>query len=219
LVSGTIIRPCFGSRGPPGRRAGRSGGGLETRIPGKRIVVGHGWRVVISVRTAAPGDGPELQRIERLAGEQFRSLGMDAVADDPPLSVAELAVYANAGRSWVALDDGGDPVGYVIADEVDGDAHIAQMSVRPDWQGRGVGRELLERVRTWAIDSKMTAISLTTYAEVPWNRPLYEHLGFRVLHPYEIGPDLKAIRTGEGARGLDLSARVCMRLDVGISRQ
>ena len=166
-----------------------------------------------------PSDGPSLQAIERLAGEKFRLVGLNHVADDEPPSVESLTNYAHAGRSWVAIDETGDPIGYVIIDEIDGNAHISQMSVHPDWQGRGVGRMLLSRVQTWIIDNGKSAITLTTFESVPWNKPLYEHLGFRVLSEGDIGPELIAIRTSEANRGLAPNERVCMRFDVHASSE
>jgi hypothetical protein len=50
---------------------------------------------------------------------------------------------------------------------------------------------------------------------VAWNRPLYEHLGFRVLDEQELGPELRVVRDRETADGLDPDVRVCMRLDLG----
>jgi GNAT superfamily N-acetyltransferase len=167
------------------------------------------------VRTSRREDGPAIQEIERLAGERFRAVGLDAVADDEPASVDELAEYAAQGRGWVAVDAADQPLGYVVVDEVDGNAHVEQLSVRPDHQGSGVGRALLDRVRAWAVETGRSAVSLTSFAEVPWNRPLYEHLGFRVLTDDEIGPELRAVGEAEAARGLDPAMRVCMRLDVG----
>jgi GNAT superfamily N-acetyltransferase len=167
---------------------------------------------VIRIRAARAEDGPDLQQIERLAGERFRSIGMAEVAEDEPPPLETLAGYAAAGRSWVAVDERGAPVGYVLVDEVDGDAHVEQISVLPDQQGRGVGRTLLDRVRGWALERGHGAVSLTTFSEVPWNRPLYEHLGFRVLSEDELGPELRAVRESEAAHGLDPSTRVCMRL-------
>ena len=169
---------------------------------------------MISIRPARPDDGPDLQEIERLAGERFRTVGMDRIADDEPASTEELARYAAARRSWVAVDDAGSPVGYVLVDEVDGDAHVEQISVRPDQQGRGVGRALLDQVRAWAAEHDRGAISLTTFSDVPWNRPLYEHLGFEVLAEDRIGPGLRAVRQAEAAHGLDPATRVCMRLTI-----
>ena len=169
---------------------------------------------VVMVRAARREDGPALQAIERLAGEQFRTVGLDGVADDEPASLQELANFATEGRSWVAVDAEDHPVGYVVVDEVDGDAHVEQVSVQPAHQRLGVGRALLDRVRMWALETGRSAISLTTFADVPWNRPLYEHLGFRVIVGDEIGPELRNLRQAEATHGLDPTIRVCMRLDI-----
>ena len=169
--------------------------------------------VHVTIRPAVVADGPALRDVEREAGELFREVGMDHIADDEPPSETTLAAYAVAGRSWVATD-GDRVVGYVIVDVVDGAAHVEQVSVRPDQQGRGVGRALLDQVADWARDTGRPAITLTTFTDVPWNRPLYEHLGFRVLAEAEIGPELSALRATEAAHGLDPDTRVCMRRDL-----
>lgn len=166
------------------------------------------------VRAALPEDGPALQAIERLAGERFRDVGLALVADDTPPSVNRLMRYAAAGRSWVVTDALGSPVGYVLADRVDGNAHIEQVSVAPAALGLGVGRALIGRVKRWALESDMRAVTLTTFADVPWNGPLFEHLGFQVLAQYEIGPELRTIREAEAAHGLDVARRVCMRIEL-----
>ncbi|MEV1294325.1 hypothetical protein [Pseudonocardia sp. NPDC049635] len=36
------------------------------------------------IRRATPADAPALREIERAAGEPFRELGLDVVADDEP---------------------------------------------------------------------------------------------------------------------------------------
>jgi GNAT superfamily N-acetyltransferase len=172
---------------------------------------------MIRMRASRPNDGPALREIERSAAEQFRAVGMEAVANDEPMSVAEFAVYAISGRSWVAVDADDQPVAYVLVDEVDGNAHVAQISVLPESQGNGVGRGLLERVRAWAIGADFRAITLTTFCEVPWNQPLYEHLGFVVLSEEEIGPELQMVRRDESKVGLDPSTRVCMRAGTNAS--
>lgn len=167
-----------------------------------------------AIRSALPADGPLLQEIERLAGERFRDAGLPAVADDEPATVEELARYAAHGRSWVAEDARGLPVGYVLVDVVDGCAHIEQVSVRPDQQGTGIGRALIDKVGAWAAGRGLAAITLTTFTDVPWNAPLYRHLGFRALAEAEIGPELRQIRDEETAHGLDPAKRVCMRAEV-----
>ena len=158
-----------------------------------------------------------LRTIEKKAGERFRTMGMESVADDEPPSVENLEAYAISGRSWVAVDGSDQPVGYVRVGELDGNVHVEQISVLPNSQGSGVGRELLERVRAWAKATDHPAITLSTFADVPWNRPLYEHLGFVVLSEEEIEPELRSVRQEEAAHGLDPATRVCMRIGTSVS--
>lgn len=168
------------------------------------------------IRPATADDGPAIRAIERAAGEAFRDVGMDAVADDEPPPLDVLAAHATAGRAWVATDgDGSGPVGYVLVDVVDGCAHVEQVSVHPDRQGTGIGRALLDHVEGWAAERAMPALTLTTFDAVAWNRPLYERLGFAVVDPDDAGPELQAIRAAEAAAGLDPAQRVVMRRPVG----
>jgi len=167
-----------------------------------------------TIRPARPEDAPVLQSIERLAGERFREVGLDAVADDEPMSIETLVSYAGDGRSWVAIGEDGAPCGYLLVDDVDGAAHVEQVSVVPAWQGQGVGRALIDRAEQWAAATGRAAVTLSTFADVPWNRPLYEHLGFRVLSEDGIGPGLAQVRDHEAAMGFDPAARVMMRRDI-----
>lgn len=167
--------------------------------------------MVVSIRPAVIGDSPALQRIELLAEQRFLEVDMREIAADEPLSLDEFAHYALEGRSWVAVDDENGAIGYVLVRRVDHSAHIVQVSVVPEMQGRGIGRGLIDRVETWAKEHQLTSISLTTFSHVPWNRPLYEHLGFRVLDEAEIGPELAALRAHEASIGLDPALRVAMR--------
>jgi ribosomal protein S18 acetylase RimI-like enzyme len=171
--------------------------------------------MTVPVRPSRADDGPALREIERVAGEQFRQVGLDDVADGEPATVEVLADYARAGRSWVAVDDRDRPLGYVIVDVVDDEAHIEQISVRPDRQRAGIGRALIDHVQGWACKTGRSAITLTTFTDVPWNRPWYERLGFVVMDQREIGPELEAVRETETGHGLDPAQRVCMRLDLG----
>lgn len=178
-----------------------------------RRVAPNGW----PVRPARPDDLASLVDIERAAGELFRSLGMDLVADDDPGSVGELAPYALDGRAFVAADARDRPVGYLLLDVVDGAAHVEQVSVHPEHARKGIGRTLIERAARWAREHEYDALTLTTYVEVPWNGPYYERLGFRYLTAEEETPELRAIRDHERSSGLDAWPRACMRLDLSES--
>jgi GNAT superfamily N-acetyltransferase len=168
-----------------------------------------------SIRTARADDLAELVEIERAAGETFRALGMDAVADDDPGSVEELTPYADEGRALVAVDGGDRPVAYLLLDVVDGAAHVDQVSVRPDHARHGIGRALIDEAASWGRALGLPALTLTTYVEVPWNGPYYERLGFRYLVAGEETPGLRAIRDRERAAGLDAWPRACMTRSLG----
>ena len=168
-----------------------------------------------TIRAARADDVPSLIAIERAAGETFRALGMDLVADDDPESAQELVSYVDGARAFVAVDAAAVPVGYLLLDVVDGSAHIDQASILPEHARRGIGRALLERAAEWAAENTLKALTLTTYVEVPWNGPYYERLGFRYLRPDEETTGLRAIRDGERASGLDAWPRACMRRDLG----
>jgi GNAT superfamily N-acetyltransferase len=168
----------------------------------------------VLIRTARRDDLAVLIEMERAAGEQFRSLGMDLVADDDPGSIPELLPYAESGRALVAVDDSDRPIGYLLLDVVDGAAHVEQVSVHPDNARRGIGGALIGRAARWALSHDLHALTLTAYTDVPWNGPYYERLGFSYLAADEETPGLRAIRSEERASGLDAWPRACMRLDI-----
>jgi predicted N-acetyltransferase YhbS len=166
------------------------------------------------IRFARDEDLPAFEAIERAAGEAFRAIGMALVADDAPFSIEELRGYAESGSAWVATMDG-TVVGYLVADVVDGAAHVEQVSVHPNWAHRGLGRDLIDACARWASASGYPGLTLTTFVDVPWNGPYYRRLGFRTMTRDAITPGLRALRAHEASKGLDRWPRECLRLDLG----
>lgn len=171
-------------------------------------------RASFRIRPARLDDLAAVVQIEWAAGETFRPLGMDMVADDDPGSVDELTPYVDGGRAVVSVDDDDRAVGYMLLDVVDGAAHVEQVTVSPDHARLGIGRALVERAASWASARSLHALTLTTYVDVPWNGPYYERLGFRYLAPDEETPGLRAIRKHECMAGLDAWPRACMSRSV-----
>jgi GNAT superfamily N-acetyltransferase len=102
-------------------------------------------------------------------------------------------------------------VGFLIAEILDGVPHIEEIDVALDAGQRGHGTRLLEACIEWATRMGATAITLTTFRDVPWNLPWYERQGFQVLAVDDLGPELAARRDDEHARGLLAELRVAMR--------
>ncbi|MFB7178526.1 GNAT family N-acetyltransferase [Streptomyces sp. NPDC056257] len=180
------------------------------------------------IRAAHMDELTALQDIERAAGICFRDIGMAEIADDEPLTLDELGRYQRAGMAWVAVDGpdadagadvdagagAGVPVAYLIADRVDGNLHVEQVSVHPERARRGIGRSLLEHLAGLAAREGVPALTLTTFTEVPWNAPYYARCGFRLLDDGALTPGLREIRARESEHGLDRWPRACMRREV-----
>ena len=164
------------------------------------------------IRAPRPDELPGLVELERAAGQAFRDVGMPEIADDDPGSPEWLSAYLAAGHAWVAVDD--VPVAYLVAEPVDGGLHVEQVSVHPRAARRRLGRSLIDHVAGVAREDGVPALTLTTFAEVPWNAPYYERLGFRVVPDAELTPGLRRIVDSEGATGLHRWPRVVMRRDV-----
>ena len=169
----------------------------------------------VTIRPARPEDALRLQHIELATQGQFVAIGYDQIAANPPDSIELLVEYARAGRSWVTVVDD-EVVGYILVGVLDNDGHIFHVCVHPDHQGHGLGKALIEQVKSWALSAGRPAITLATFYEVPWNGPLYEHLGFRVLDEAELGPEMLARGEHDLARGLSPKGQVAMRLDLDI---
>jgi GNAT superfamily N-acetyltransferase len=167
----------------------------------------------MGVRAPRPEELPLLSAIGEAAGRRFADVGRPEVADDPPFDVEELEAWRAAGRAWVATDAEDRPVGFAVVDLVDGCAHLEEVSVDPDHAGEGHGAALLAAVEAWARGEGLPAVTLTTFVDVPFNRPWYERRGYRVLAEEEWTPGLVARRADEAEAGLDPARRVVMRKD------
>ena len=163
------------------------------------------------IRAARPADLSALREIETAAGAIFREIDMHEVADDEPQTITELVAYQVGGRAWVAVDAADRPIAYLLASMVDSNAHIDQVSVHSRHARQGVGQALIEAAAVWARSRDLPALTLTTFAHVPWNAPYYERLGFHILADNQITSGLRDIRANEAARGLDSWRRVAMR--------
>ncbi|NLT57284.1 MAG: GNAT family N-acetyltransferase [Actinomycetales bacterium] len=167
-----------------------------------------------AIRQATADDLEVLGDIERAAGRCFRDLGMDAVADDDPLPMPVLAGYQREDLAWVCTDPAGRVVAYLIAELVDGNLHVEQVSVHPDHAHRGLGRSLIDTAEERAAAAGVPAMTLTTFRDVPWNAPYYARCGFQVVDEADVTPGLRAARDREAAHGMDRWPRVCMRRPV-----
>jgi len=169
------------------------------------------WAVI---RKARENDLRSLQAIETLAGEAFRGIGMDSIADDDPPRLDDLRDYVHAGRAWVSTDSLDSPIAYILVDELDQGAHIAQVTVHPRHARQGIGRALVEEVERWAAGCGLEALTLTTFSEVPWNAPYYARMGFTELPESSWSEEMHRVVEAEASHGLSAWPRVVMKRKV-----
>jgi GNAT superfamily N-acetyltransferase len=157
------------------------------------------------VRAAGRPDLRELADIDSRADAVFRTAGYDL----PEIPFDEAAL-AKAKAVFVA---GRPPIGFVQIEEVDGLAHVEEIAVIPKWMRRGIGGRLIERACEWARRHDYPAITLITYADVPWNGPYYAKRGF--VETSDVTPGLAARRARERQLGLDdVGPRIVMRREL-----
>ena len=155
----------------------------------------------ILLRPSGPTDDHTLEQIE-VAADALLVDRFGAVDWPPPTSSAERA--SMTGFVLVAEDTPSDAdpvvVAFVHVLEIDGQAHLEQLSVHPEYGRRGIGRRLVEAAKAEAGDRGHARLTLRTYVDVPWNAPFYATCGFELSEPDT--PLLRSLVATEEAIGL-----------------
>lgn len=149
-----------------------------------------------TLRAARTDELARLVAIDDDACTLFVDAGRDGVVP-PWFEAAEVERWAAAlarGAVVVAVTSDDEPIGFASLGDVDGDAHLQQLSVRRAWMRRGVGRALLEHAIHASRDRPLW---LTTYDDIPWNRPMYERAGFVRVDLERCGPQIRTIIEAE----------------------
>jgi len=155
------------------------------------------------LRPTRPTDASQLPAIERSAAQSFSHVANLAwLAGHDVLSVEQHLAFIARGLHWLAVDEDDQPLGFVCASAQDRTLHIEELSVAQSSQGRGLGRALLGHLETWARGEGFQALTLTTFATVPWNAPFYARLGFLRLDAGAAGEHLRRQLQHEQALGL-----------------
>jgi 8-oxo-dGTP pyrophosphatase MutT (NUDIX family)/GNAT superfamily N-acetyltransferase len=126
---------------------------------------------VTSVRPAEAADLNALAEIENRAGRRFDS-------------VMDTSWWPSAPDGRTRSQDGtvlvvGQPiVGFIHVTHGIGRSHIEEIAVLPEFGRHGIGTMLLRAALGVALDRGDDLITLTTFADVAWNRPWYAVHGF-----------------------------------------
>lgn len=149
--------------------------------------------------------------IEKAAAELFRATTYANLADG---SLTSANVDLDSEYVWVVADPDDRPVGFAIVHFHETTAHLHELDVHPQHSRRGLGRQLIESVTVWARAQGFSAVTLTTFRDIPWNVPYYTRLGFRTLDIGEISQALQKILLKEANDGSPMENRICVQLDL-----
>lgn len=169
--------------------------------------------MTVHIRTVEPDEIPLLGPIEKSAGELFYDQGMDDVANGGHMPATFILSFTRFGVALVADVDSA-VAGFALVAVYDKHAHLYEVSVGREFQGKGIGRKLVQATCDWAVSQKHKALTLSTFRDVPWNAPFYATLGFEVLPECEWSPAFHMLRGREEDAGLDISRRVFMRKEL-----
>lgn len=167
---------------------------------------------VVRLRKAGQGDAVIFPGLEQSAGLSFkadREIAWLAEADN--LSVERYREIIAEGWSWIAEGGHAEPVAFVASTLEGDELHIWEFGVRIEYQHRGIGRSLLQRLIAEAAAARIPAITLTTFRDLPWNAPFYRSMGFELVISAQLTPRLAVLLANEIRLGLPAARRCAMR--------
>jgi ribosomal protein S18 acetylase RimI-like enzyme len=126
-----------------------------------------------AIRTALPADAAAVAACVRAAYVGY----VGRIGREPAPMTADHAALIAAGSVWVA-HDAGEVVGVLVLHERDTALLIENVAVRPDRQGRGLGRALVRFAEEHARRAGLAEVTLYTNARMTENLRFYPALGY-----------------------------------------
>ncbi|HEY0543151.1 MAG TPA: GNAT family N-acetyltransferase [Actinoallomurus sp.] len=127
----------------------------------------------MGIRPAEAADRVSVETIVQAAYEPWARL----IGVRPLPMLADYGELISSGRVYVLENGGIDAL--IVLDASDGELLVENVAVRPDRQGRGLGRRLMAFAEFRARSLGMPALRLYTNEKMISNIGLYESLGYR----------------------------------------
>jgi len=129
------------------------------------------------IRPCRDDERPTLLAIVNAAAEAYRGVIPPDRWHEPYMGADELAREIAAGVAFSACEANGEVVGVMGIQPVRNVELVRHAYVRPDWQGRGVGQALMERLR----QGTSRQVLVGTWAAATWAIRFYDRNGFRMV--------------------------------------
>ena len=173
----------------------------------------------IIIRLGRTDELGAILEVERLAGQRFSVYGINPTKEEDEREEesdnddyefgAEHEEGLKNNRLWVAVTPGSKIVGFALAQVVDNEGHLRELDVLQEYGRKGIGQTLINTVIDWCHTQGYTTLTLTTFKDIPFNRPYYEKVGFKVIQIGNLRGRLKEMITEENASSV--MERVAMR--------
>lgn len=167
-----------------------------------------------TITAANVDDIPALIAVDKAASALFEPtelLEPEALEDHVPAEILETEIPLT--NVFVARNQHGWAVGFVLIRMRGTGLYLDQVSVHPDHGQKGIGRALVIRVLTEAEHRKLPHVSLSTFRDVAWNGPFYASLGFKEIKKEKLEPYMLEIEDAQKPF-MDVTKRCFMRRKV-----
>lgn len=150
----------------------------------------------MKLRLLEPDDSlADLTDLLHRAYATLADMGLNYTAVDQPMSVTRERI--SEGECWV-VEDEGMIVGTVMLSfpfptydndyfSEDGHAYVNQFAVDPEYQGRGLGRMLMDKIEERAREEGAPDIGLDTAESAKHLISFYQHRGYEIVDYIQYG--------------------------------
>ena len=125
------------------------------------------------IRQALPSDAPEVEVIVRAAYSHY----VPRIGKPPGPMLDDYSRVIREHLAFVA-EHGGQIVGATVLVRSEDGLLLDNVAVRPDQQGKGVGRRLIERAESVARGRGFGHITLYTHELMTENIGMYKNMGY-----------------------------------------
>ena len=163
----------------------------------------------LEIRRAVADDIDTMLTIGQRADRLFADHGFPQIAALPPMPKCVFQDFVLGNDAWLATCDAA-PAGFAIAGQAAGNYWLKEIAVDPALGRQGIGTALLSVVLDHARAEGRGTVFLSTFRDVPFNRPFYERCGFTEIEPESAAPGLREQFLREVPPGIDPTTRTLM---------